>query len=84
MATRVELSAFPSHEARVAAFLASVPTRRRERVEAKFDVLDEGAERLVQAQESSWDPALLDAIEATDLPLHRSLLRGHPSFPDPD
>ena len=57
-----ELAESKAHEARVAAFLASVPKRKRERVLAKYEVLSERQLRKVAEHESSWAGDVLDEL----------------------
>jgi hypothetical protein len=50
------------HERAVAAFLSSVPKRRRERAEAKYQVIEGRQLRHMQEHEGSWQPDLIDAL----------------------
>ncbi len=79
MATRPDVSAFNTHEERVRAFMASIPERRRRRVEAKFSVLDHAAEQLLRSEECIWSPDVLDRILASPGPVHHSPLKADPS-----
>jgi hypothetical protein len=50
------------HEHLVHAFLASLPKRRRERVEAKYEVLKQSDLRNIRKHESCWEGQVLDEL----------------------
>jgi hypothetical protein len=62
MLSFAELVESKVHEARVSAFLASVPKRKRERVLAKYEVLSERQLRKIAEHESSWAGDVLDEL----------------------
>ncbi len=50
------------HERRVVAFFHSLPKRRRERVEAKYEVLRERDLRNIREHEACWEGQVLDEL----------------------
>jgi hypothetical protein len=81
MSNLPDVPAHASHEELVRAFMASIPKRKRERVEARFPVLREHDLRELRHEEAPWDPVLLDALEASnDGPVHHTPLKSEPSY----
>jgi len=72
----------PSHERRVREFLAGVPSRRRERAERHYQVLEGNALRKVLRNESCWAPQLLETLPVSDGPVHRTPLKALPALSD--
>lgn len=80
MATRPDITAFATHEERVRAFMASIPSRRRRRVEAKYEVLSDWQIQELRHEERLWSPHQLDDLEVERVGLaYRSI-----SMPSPE
>jgi hypothetical protein len=79
MSNLPDVHANASHEELVRAFMASVPKRKRLRVQTKYPVLSEHDSREIRHEETLWDPQLLDSLETSEGPVIRSALKAKPS-----
>lgn len=78
--TRPDAPARITHEERVRAFMASIPKRRRDRIEAKYSVLADYDEKQIRHNEAAWPPGVLDELEVLPGPTHRSPTKGDRNF----
>lgn len=69
-----------AHEKSVRAFMSSLSPGRRRRIEAKYPVLSADQLRQIRDSETLWDPCLLDLVETSGLPVHRSALKTFPEL----
>lgn len=72
-----------THEQRVQQFLSSVPERQLKRVKRRYRVLEDRELRATLEEESPWPPDLLDAIEVTEGPTHRTPMKDEPRYGEP-
>lgn len=63
--------------------MASVPKRRRDRVAAKYRVLEDEELKAILQEERPWAPGLLDQmLTPEDGPVYRTPHKGEPTYLD--